>query len=157
VFYYDVVRSTTSNASAGTENNTLRALTIANQRACKISGLSVAARMAAAGGVILRLKTFAVAGSGGTAYTPGRRDPDAAAAATTWFTDATAITGGTTPVTRVMVGASAQGGFGGWFTNDPEQMLTLKPNAGANGNAEVTNVSGLLSTNLDAAVEFAEA
>jgi hypothetical protein len=157
VFYYDVNRSSTSNASAGTENNVLRALTVANQRTALLTGLQCAARMAAAGGVIVRAKTGATAGTGGTAQTPGKRDPDAPAAATTWFNDATALTSGGTLVQRIFAACSAQGGLGGWFAAVPEQAIVLKPNAGANGNLDVTDVSGLISTNFDVAAEFTEA
>lgn len=153
MFYFDVNAAQTSNASAGTENQSARFLTVANQRTAFIMGLYVAARMAAAGGLILRLKTAATPGTAGGAYTPGERDPDGPAAATTVFT---AHTVGTTLTVRQIVGCSAQGGFGGWFAATPEQALTLKPNGGATGNAEITNVSGLNSTNFDLNVEFAE-
>jgi hypothetical protein len=111
----------------------LRALTIANQRTCFLDQMYGGARMAAAGGVLMRVKTFATASTGGTAQTPGKRDPDAAAAATTWFNDATAITPGATPVIRQAIGFSAQGGFGGWVAASPEDRICLKPNAGATG------------------------
>lgn len=153
MFYYDANVPQTSNVTPGTENQSGRFLTVANQRTAAIMGLYLAGRMNSAGGVILRLKTMATAGTVGAAQTPGKRDPDAPAAATTFFT---AHTVGATPVVRQMVGASAQGGFGGWFAATPEQSLILKPNAGANGNAEVTNVSGGISTNFDWSVELAE-
>jgi len=153
MFYYDVNAAQTSNASANTENQSARALTVANQRTAAIMGLYVAARMAAAGGLVMRLKTAATPGTVGGATTPGKRDADAPAAATTWFT---AHTVGTTLTTRQIIGCSAQGGFGGWFAAAIEQALILKPNGGANGNAEITNISGLSSTLFDLAVEFAE-
>lgn len=153
MFYYDVNAAQTSNASAGTENQSMRFLTVANQRTAAIMGLYVAARMAAAGGLVARLKTAATAGTAGSAATLAKRDPDAPTAGTTAFT---AHTVGTTLTTRQIVGCSAQGGFGGWFAAELEQALVLKPNGGANGNAEITNTSGLASTNFDLAVEVAE-
>lgn len=153
MFYFDVNAAQTSNASPGTENQSARFLTVANQRTCFIMGLYVAARMAGAGGLILRLKTMGTASSAGSGYTPGERDSDGPAAQTTVFTGHTV---GATPLVRQIVGCSAQGGFGGWFAATLEQALTLKPNGGATGNADITNVSGLASTNFDLNAEFAE-
>lgn len=153
MFYYDVNAAQTSNGSANTENMSARFLTVANQRTCAIMGMYVSARMTAAGGLVARLKTMATAGTAGSAYTPGKRDADAPAAATTVFT---AHTVGATPTVRQIVGVAAQGGFGGWFAATLEQGLILKPNGGANGNAEITNLAGLASVLFDLAVEFAE-
>lgn len=153
MFYFDVNAAQTSNATPGTANQSARFLTVANQRTCAIMGLYVAARMAAAGGLILRLATMGTAGTSGSAYTPGERDSDGPAAATTVFTGHTV---GSTPLVRQIVGCSAQGGFGGWFAATPEQAVTLKPNGGATGNAEISNICGLPSTNFDMNAEFAE-
>lgn len=153
MFYYDWDAAQTSSATPGTETQSGRLLTVANQRTAAIMGLYVAARMAAAGGLVIRLKTAATAGTSGTSRTPGKRDPDAPAAATTVFE---AHTVGTTLTTRQIIGCSAQGGFGGWFAAAVEQALTLKPNGGANGNAEITNTCGLASTTYDLGLEFAE-
>lgn len=153
MYYYDVNAAQTSNGTANTENQSARLLTVANQRTCAIMGLYVSARMSSAGGLIIRLNTMGTAGTSGSAYTPGKRDPDAPAASTTVFT---AHTVGSTPKTRQIVGCAAQGGFGGWFAATPEQSVILKPNGGANGNAEITNICGLVSANFDLNLEFAE-
>lgn len=152
--YYTVTASQTSNVTPATESQSARLLTVANQRTALITALTVAARMAAAGGLILRLKVAATPGTAGGAYTPDKVDPDAPVAATTAFT---AHTVGTTLTVRRIIGCAAPGGFGGWFAATLEQALTLKPNGGANGNAELTNLSGLASTNFDFLMEFAEA
>lgn len=153
MFYYDVNAAQTSNATPSTENQSARFLTVANQRTCKITELYVAGRHTAAGSVLIRLKTATTPGTAGGAYTPGKRDPDNPAAATTVFT---AHTVGTTLVVRQIVGCSGQGGFGGWIAGDDEQALTLKPNGGANGNAEITNVAGVASVLFDLNVLFGE-
>jgi len=153
MFYYDVNAAQTTNGTANTENQSARFLTVANQRTAGIMGLYASARMTAAGGLIMRLNTMAVAGTAGSAYTPGKRDPDAPAAGTTVFT---AHTVGTTPKTRMHVGVAAQGGYGGWFAATQEQSVILKPNGGATGNAELTNIAGLASVNFDFSMEFAE-
>ncbi len=115
-FYYDVTKGTTgytSNGSANTESIHLRAATVANQETCSLKGLFVASRFATAGGAQLRVKTtvFGTAASGGTALvqvagtavTAGiaagavvaRNLRSALVSSTTWFNDATGITGGT--------------------------------------------------------------
>lgn len=154
MFYYDIHASLTTSASAGTATGALRVLTVANGPVAKINGLYCGGRMAAAGGLILRLQSYATPGTAGSAYTPGKRHPSSPAASLTAFTGHTP---GATAKNRVIVAASAQGGLGGWFAATDEQALSLLPNGGANGNAEVECVSGLASTNFDVAVEFAEA
>lgn len=153
MFYFDVNAAQTTNAGAGTENQSARFLTVANQRTCKITELYVAGRHTAAGSLLLRLKTMATPGTVGSAYTPGERDSDGPAAATTVFT---AHTVGVTPTVRQIVGCSGQGGFGGWIAGDDEQALTLKPNGGATGNAEITNLGGVASILFDLNVLFGE-
>ncbi len=155
MFYYDVNRPMTSNASAGTEDNVLALRTAANQRTAAIYGLYVSGRSSSPGGLIIRLKTASTINTGGAAVTPGKRDPDAPAASTS-VVDATFTDGTGTVVVRQVVGVAAQGGFGGWFAATPEQSLIMKPNGGANGNAELHNISGLNSTLFDVNLEFAE-
>jgi len=153
MFYYDVNAVQVSNATPNTENQSARLLTVANQRTCAIMGMYVSARETGAGGLVIRLNTMATPGTVGAAYTPGKRDPDAPAASTTAFT---AHTVGATPKTRIHVGCAAQGGFGGWFAATPEQSIILKPNGGANGNAEITNLAGVTAVDFDLSLEFAE-
>ena len=153
MFYYDLSAAQTANATPGTVNQSARLLTVANQRTAAIMGLYVSGRNSSAGGIVLRLNTAATAGSAGSAYTLAKRDPDAPAASTTAFT---AHTVGTTLTTRQVIGCAAQGGFGGWFAATPEQALVLKPNGGANGNAEVANLASLASAVFDLSMEVAE-
>jgi hypothetical protein len=154
MFYYDVYRSATSNATPNTEDNLLALRTAANQRTAAIFGLYVSGRHNTAGGVVVRLKTTAVISTGGAAVTPGKRDPDAPAAVTA-VVDST-FTDGTTPTVRQIVGVAAQGGFGGWFAATPEQALVLKPNGGATGNAELHDIAAVASVPFESNLEFAE-
>lgn len=154
MFYYDVYRAQTSNATLNTEDKVAAMRTIANQRTCGIASLKLAGRYNGPGGVVLRLKTCATISTGGAAITPGKRDPGAPAAETTVF-DSTYTAGGT-PVIREVVGVAAQGGYGGWFAATPEELVTLRANGGANGNAELTLIAGLASVPVEATLLFAE-
>jgi hypothetical protein len=154
MFYYDVNRPDSTNASASTEDNLLALRTVANQRTAAIMGLYISGRHSTSGGIIMRLKTTGTIGTGGSAVTPAKRDPDAPAASTTAF-DKT-FTDGATPTVRQIVGCAAQGGFGGWFAATLEQALIMKANGGANGNAELHTIGGAVSLPFDANLEFAE-
>lgn len=155
MYYYDVSRTGTTNASAGTEDKLLGVRTAANQRTLAIMGVYVSGRHNTSGGVIIRLKTAdTTANTGGSAVAKSKRDPDAPAASAT-VVDST-MTAGSTLVVRQIVGAAAQGGFGGWFAATPEQSLILKANGGATGNAELYMVGGAASLNFENQLEFAE-
>ena len=152
-FYYDISVGQTSNATVNTENQAARLLTIANQTPASVMGLYMACRMASAGGAEMRLKTAATAGTAGTGVTPAKRHPNAPAASTTAFT---AHTAGGTLTTRLVIGAAATGGLGGWVALNDDHGFTLLPNAGANGNCELTNISALASTLIEWTLEFLE-
>ncbi|HZC32643.1 MAG TPA: hypothetical protein VE640_05075 [Candidatus Bathyarchaeia archaeon] len=154
MFYYEQQRGITSNASAGTEDKVLQVRTAANQPTMSIFGLYVSGRHNSPGGLIIRSKRAGTIGSGGSAITPQKRDPDAPAASAT-VVDAT-FTAGTTLVAGQIVGCAAQGGFGGWFAATPEQAIRLKPNGGANGNWELYNIAAIASVPFEQITEFAE-
>jgi hypothetical protein len=154
LFYYDVYRSITSSATPNIEDRVLQIRTVANQPTMAITGLSVAGRHNSPGGVVIRTKRCGTIGSGGAAVTPQKRDPDAPAASAT-VVDAT-FTAGTTPVLGIAIGVAAQGGFGGWFSQVPEQAIRLKPNGAANGNFELFNAAAIASVPFEQTTEFAE-
>lgn len=157
MFYYDTNIASTTNGTANTENKEEYLLTVANQRTAALMGMYISGRMASAGGLVMRSKVFpTTAPSGGTAYTPGKRDPDAPAASTTAGTGAYTVGTGT-PKIRQIVGCAAQGGFGGWFAATLEQSHLLKPNGGVNGHIEFYSLCGLVSTQFDFNTEFVEA
>lgn len=155
MYYYDVSRTGTTNASAGTEDKLIAVRTAANQRTLAFMGLYVSGRHSSSGGIVLRLKTAdTTANTGGSAVTKSKRDPDAPAMAAT-IVDSS-FTPGSTLVTRQVVGCAAQGGLGGWFAMSPEQSLIMKANGGATGNAEVYVVGGNSSLPYESQFELAE-
>lgn len=143
MFYFDIYRSITSNATPNTEDNVLALRTVANQKTAYVKEQYVSGRLNTPGGIVLRLKTTGTIGTGGSAVTPAKRDPETAAAGTTAF-DAT-FTDGATPTIRHIVGVAAQGGFGGWIAGELESAIKMLPNGGANGNFELHNVAAVAS------------
>lgn len=131
-------------------------MTVANVEAAQIRGLYGSSIFGTAGGAKLRLVTCATAGTGGTSQTPAKRNPGNPAASLTALNDATAITPGGTPTQRLGVGVAQTGGNGGWVALEPAAGISLLPNAGANGNAEIGSVCNAASVPLDIIMEFCE-
>jgi hypothetical protein len=146
----------TSNGSANTKSTHLRALTIANQMSTRISLISASARFGTAGGSMLAAIRGGAAGTGGTANTPNKKNPNDRAADSTWFDDGTAITAGTTPVQQATVGFAQTGGQGGWVGLEIDDMLLLLANAGANGNLEFASFCNTAAVVFDATIGFQE-
>lgn len=149
-------RQTTSNGSGSTLTTHLRLLTVANVESARIRGIYGSAIFGTAGGAQLRVVTCATAGTGGTSTTPSKRNPNNPAASLTALNDATAITPGGTPVQRLAVGIAQTGGNGGWVALEPDASITLLPNAGANGNAEIGSYCNAASVPLSITTEFCE-
>ena len=156
-YYYDSTRSVTSSGTPLTETATdLLILTAANQNTGVLTGLFGSARSPSGtslAGAIVRVKTAATAGSGGSAFTPSKRRSDAPAAQTTMTTGGTT---GTTLTTRFSAGMSAPGGSGGWMAMERDAGLHLKPNGGASGNAETSYLAGLASVVIEYTLEHCE-
>ena len=152
-FYFDLNFAFTSNASGGTETDHMRLLTVANQETCKLMSLHGNARFGTAGGGQLRVKTFATASTVGSAQTPAKRHPTQPAAATTAFTGPTA---GATPTVRMTVGVAQTGGHGGWIALETSDAISLLPNGGANGNADVFSIANAASVTGDFTLGFNE-
>ena len=162
-FYYDVKKTpgtpgtaVTSNGTANTLSTHFRAATIANQRMSRLAAIYGSARFGTAGGGSLYVIRPGTIGSGGTSNTPAKRHPDAPAAETTWFDDATAITAGATPIQQLSVGVAQTGGQGGFVMLEPDHGITMKPNAGANGQIEIASKFNSGSVTFDATIEFQE-
>jgi hypothetical protein len=103
------------------------------------------------------VKKGGAAGSGGTAANPTSRAGTPTTALTTGFSDATAITGGTSPVVRLSVGMAQTGGNGGWISPfDPDGSIGMAPGGGANGNLEIWSLAVAISVPLDITSEIAE-
>jgi hypothetical protein len=155
-FYYDSNRTVTTNGAANTLSTHLRFLSVANQMVATIMGLYGAARFGTAGGSLLQLIRGGAAGSGGTALTPAKRNPNSRACDLTAFHDGTAITAGTTPVVQHSVGVAQTGGMGGWVALERDHGFSMLPNGGANGNAEVASKANSASVVIEATVEHCE-
>lgn len=156
-FYYDTHRETTTNGSGSTESQHLRFQSAANQESARIVALYGSCIFGTAGGAKLRIKTASSIGSGGTSQTPAKRNPNNPAAGLTAFNDATALTAGTGTVTeRLAIGMAQTGGMGAWVALEPSAGISLLPNGGANGNAEVWSEANAASVPIDITVEHAE-
>src|SRR5262249_32886320 len=116
---------------------------------CRIMELAGAARFGTAGGATLRFVRAGTIGSGGTANTPSKRNPNPLAADTTWFDDTSAITPGATPVTQLYVGVAQTGGHGGWVAIELDAAFALLPNGTANGNCEIATMANASSVTID--------
>lgn len=163
-YYYSVVRTPgtpgtlfTSNGTPNTKSTHLRLLTVANQLQAKIMGLFCNARFSTAGGAMLEIIRGGAAGSGGTSNTPNKAEPvGEPAASTTAFDDGSAITAGTTPVVQQTVGFAQTGGQGGWVALEDSDAISLAPNGGANGNAEVASFCSTASVTFDGSLRLKE-
>jgi hypothetical protein len=150
-FYF---RSSAAGLTATTSvTDQLRMLTVANQRACRISGVYGAADNATVGGIILRGGRFSTASTAGSALTPVKADPDGPAANTTVFTGPTA---GTTFNQQIIASVSQTGGGQPWYAIEPDAACVLDPNGGANGNFDVESIGASASMAFDLNVEFSE-
>ena len=154
--YYDITRSITTNGSGGTLSTHLRALTVTQQPTMSLKNVYGSMRSGTAGGAQLRCVTCATAGTGGTSQTPAKKNANFAAAQSTWFNDATAITPGGTPTTRFTIGLAQTGGMGGWAPIEPDEAIQLLANGGANGNLEIGSLANSTSVAGDITVGFSE-
>jgi hypothetical protein len=134
----------------------VRALTTTAQATVRIMGVYGACRSGTAGGAQLRVKTFTTPGSGGTSTTPSKRNGNSPAASSIWANDATALTAGTTAVTRLTIGLAQTGGMGGWVALEVDHALALLTGSGASGNMEIYSISNAASIAIDITTEFQE-
>lgn len=157
-FFYDLNKATTTNSSAGSESTHMWAKTAANQETLGIYGLYAASRFGTAGGSQLRLKTnTGTTASGGTAQTPTaknlRGNPSAQS---TWANDVSAITAGTTLITRLSVGFAQTGGMGGYVPIVPTAAIQMMPNATNPVDAEITSDAASNSVTFDLTIDIGE-
>lgn len=158
--FYDINRAETSNATGGNESTHFAGKSGATAETATITGFFAAARMNSAGGGIFRAKTNTAGGtvfSGGTAITPTPKNPRQPAAQTTWVSDASAITAGTTLVQRVSAGFAQTGGMGGHVPVVLPAGLQLLSGATPNPvDIEFTSITNGNATLFDATIEFIE-
>ena len=155
--FYDINRTTTSNASAGTETSHLWGKTVANQETVSIMSAYAAGKFGTAGGAALRIKqNSGTVASGGTAQTPLPKNARLPAAASTWFNDATAITAGTTLLVRMSIGFAQTGGMGGFVPVVPGDALQMMANSLNPVDVEVTSVASGSSVPFEATLGILE-
>jgi hypothetical protein len=154
--YYDFARDLTSNGTTGTLSTHFRFLSVANQAVGRLVLLCGGCRFATAGGGILRVVTAGAAGTGGTAQTLQPKRPTFPAAATTLFNDASAITPGTGPILRIVIGLAQTGGMGGYTPAEPDDAVQLMPNGGANGNMEIGSMFNGTAVTFSISGDFSE-
>lgn len=158
VFYYNVspTGDVATSATANTQVDHLRMLTVANQRAVKIVGLYMTGKGAAQTsitGIEVTLERFATPSTVGTAITPAATETGYPAAALTAFTGPTI---GATPTLQLSVGCMSSG-VGGWTALNPAHARTLQPNGGANGNLDLlSETQGTVALNFHYDLEFSE-
>ena len=126
-----------------------------------IYGVMMNARSLTAGGASGRIKTNTAGGtvfSGGTAQTPAKKDQSQAPAAqSTWVNAGTAITAGTTLITRGSVGFAQTGGQGGAQPITPQAAVQLQGGTTPNPvDVEITNISATAAVAFDMTVEIGE-
>jgi hypothetical protein len=161
-FYYTVSRTPgtpgtacTSNGSANTLSTHFKGLTAANGLSLRIMGLFASARFGTAGGGSLYVIRPGAAGSGGTATTPEKKNPNNPAATSTWVADDTAITAGTTPKQQLSVGVAQTGGQGGWVALEEDDAIALAVAAASTG-LEVASKFNASSVLFDPTIDIKE-
>lgn len=157
-FYYDVNRSTASNATVGTETTHLWAATVPNQQSFGLYGVYFAPfGTAAIGAAVARVKTNTGAtATGGAPTTPRARNLLAPAAQSVWKNDGSAITPGAALTTRVSIGFPQEGGMGGWAPRDSFAKVQMMSNATNPVDIEFTSIASTNSVSFDMTVEFSE-
>lgn len=156
-FFYDNFFAATSHGTPATEKTHLLLLTASQQDSCKLKALYGNIIGGTAGGARLRVKTAdTTPGSGGTTNASAKKHPDNPAVGVVITNDGTTITNGSTLKTRLSIGMAQTGGQGGWMAMDPDAAISLKPNAGVNGNAEISSVANAASQNIDITLEHSQ-
>jgi hypothetical protein len=157
-FYYDVNRSTTTNAAVMTETTHLWAAAVSNQQTLGLYAVYFAPfGTAAIGAAVGRVKTNAgPTAAGGTATTPKARSLLAPAAQSIWKTDASTITAGATLTTRISIGFAQAGGMGAWSPPESSAKVQMMSNATNPVDIEFTSIASASSVPFDLTVEFSE-
>ena len=157
-FYYDVNRSTATNAAVGKETTHLWAATVSNQQSMGIYAVYFAAfGTAATGAAVGRVKTnMGPTATGGTTTTPKARSPLAPAAQSVWKNDASAITAGAALTTRISIGFAQAGGMGAWSPLDSSAKVQMMGNASNPVDIEFTSIASAGGVPFDVTVEFGE-
>lgn len=156
MFVYNVASASnvSTNASANTDTDHLRYLTV-TPRPCCIRSINLMGKDTGATsltGIAVKFKRFATASTSGTGVTPQPRDPLSPAAKTTPFTTPTI---GATPTVALALGFG-RSGPGGWVAQDRDSEIQLDTNGGANGNLDMISQSGGTSLPFEYSIDHAE-
>ncbi|SRR6266542_983871 len=154
VYAYGPAATVATSATPLTEVDHLRMLS-STTRAMYIQALYLTGRgagLTAISGINARIYRYATASTAGTTVTPRPRDAGAQAMT---GTIATGPTVGTTATLQLSIGCGAAGPSG-WIAPNPDSMILLNANGGANGNADLESASGTASLNFEYLVELQE-
>lgn len=158
-YFYDLNREATATTS---ETTHVAGKAGASQPTLGIFGVIGSARSTVAGGGSIRSKTNTNGGtvfSGGTAFTPLKKNTSNPAAQSTWVTDASAITAGSTAVTRGSVGFAQTGGTGGLQPIMQQAAYQLQCTSAANSppvDFELTSITSTATQTLAITLEIGE-
>lgn len=157
-FYYDLMRSITTNGSAGTESTHMFGQTTSQQETVGLAACYIASRFSTAGGGQIRIKDNAgSAATGGVSQTPRPRNlRGSVAAQSLWKNDTSAITAGTSLTLRVGIGFAQTGGMGGWVATEPTNKIQMMANAANPVDLEFTSNASSNSVTADLTIEFGE-
>lgn len=139
-FYYSIATTDAASATANTDHDALRLLTV-SPRQCNISRLLCGNTGAAAqdSQIFVRLHRMTVASTAGSAFVPTPHDPGAQAAVTTPFTSPTIGTQGTNPTLNLGFNSRA---MVQWVALNPDEAIVLTTAGGANGNIDLIDQEG---------------
>jgi hypothetical protein len=156
--FYDIAGAHTSNGSGGTTSTHLWGKTAANQETLAIYGIYVSCRAGTAGGLTCRLMANSgTTASGGTNQVPLAKNLRyGVAAQSTWANDGTSITPGATLTERLIIGAAATGGQGGYVPITAQGAVQMQPNATNPVDVELVSIAANASVVFDASVEIGE-
>jgi hypothetical protein len=133
-FYYSIASTHTTSATAATELDALRLLTVAT-RQCICTRLIVGAAGAAQDNqVMAKLWRMSTASTVGSAFVPQSHDQGSPAAVTTPFTGPTIGTKNTNATLILPFNSRA---MVQWVALNPDEAITLHSNGGANGNIDL--------------------
>lgn len=156
MFVYSIApaANVATHATPNTDVDHLRTVTGASRGAriqsCLLQGKG--AGLTAISGIIVRLARYSTPSTVGSAITPRPRHPSNPAAG---LVACTGPTVGTTQVVQLAIGCGAAGP-GGWVAPNPDSVIELEANGGANGNLDLLSQSGTASLNFEYTLEHQE-
>lgn len=151
-FYYAINPGGLTTASlANSATSHVRPVTVANQRPAIFTGIHLCPSFGTVGAIELTmLLPTAFLGSGGSAFTPAKRDPSGPAAGLTVFTAPVTEAGSNNMLT---VGANQGGASGQWSALKVDAGIWFQPNGVAGSARSIASTASVL---FDLTLEFLE-